>query len=137
MVNSQSGANPENQGNTKETSNQEVSEITSSSDNGKNDSSEQSREVVAKAIEDKNRGIRVDAKNQESREVVSQAIPLVSRSTELSGVVPIFGTGETLIQQTSQVTLPKTGETDSMVPVRLGRAFLMISGVYLFRTKKR
>lgn len=114
-----------------------MSEIASSSDNGKNDSSAQSREVVAKAIEDKNRGIRVDAKNQESREVASQVIPLVSRSTELSGIVPIFGTGETLIQQTSQVTLPKTGETDSMVSVRLCLAFLMISGVYLFRTKKR
>lgn len=123
-----------NHDNTKVTSSPESSAVISSSDDSKNNSLEQSLDVVDQSIEYadvKEGNIKVDIKNQENREedstkivtAPSQVTPLVSRSTESSGTT----------------ILPKTGDTNSINFVRLGLAFLLASGfagVSRLRTKK-
>ncbi|HEM5174449.1 thioredoxin fold domain-containing protein [Streptococcus suis] len=127
----QSGTAFDNQANTEEISNQELSETDSSSDKTKADSSEQSKEVTDKSIEDisaRAESIKVDAKNQEETLIkpvssTSQVTPLASRVTGVSGAT----------------TLPRTGEVNSINLVRIGLAFLLASGftgISRLRTKQ-
>lgn len=137
----QSGTALDNQANAEEISNQELSETVSSSGKTKADSSEQSKEVTDKSIEDvsaRDESVKVDAKNQEATLIkpvssTSQGTPLASRTAEISGVPTLSRKEETVSQQTSQTvssisTLPRTGEVNSINLVRIGLAFLMASG---------
>lgn len=140
----QPGAALDNQANTEEIANQELSETVSSSDKTKADSSEQSKEVTDKSIENvstKDESLKVDVKEQENKEEtltkpvisLSQVTPLASRTTEISGVSTLSRKEETVSQQTSQTvssisTLPRTGEVNSINLVRIGLAFLLASG---------
>ncbi|HFI0041887.1 TPA: thioredoxin fold domain-containing protein [Streptococcus suis] len=142
----------DNQANTKEISNQELSETDSSSDKTKADSSEQSKEVTDRSIEDisaRDESVKVDAKNQEDTlnkpvSSTSQVTPLASRTTEISGVSTLSRKEETVSKQTSQTvssisTLPRTGEVNSINLVRIGLAFLLASGftgISRLRTKQ-
>ncbi|HEL2383517.1 TPA: hypothetical protein TZS71_001283 [Streptococcus suis] len=135
----QSGTAFDNQDNTEEISNQELSETDSSSDKPKADSSEQSKEVTDKSIENvstkdeslKDESLKVDVKEQENQEEtltkpvssLSQVTPLASRVTGVSGAI----------------TLPRTGEVNSINLVRIGLAFLLASGftgISRLRTKQ-
>ncbi|NQP35315.1 hypothetical protein HO923_01980 [Streptococcus suis] len=124
----------DNQANTEEISNQELSETDSSSDKTKADSSEQSKEVTDRSIENvstKDESLKVDVKEQENQEETlikpvsstSQVTPLASRVTGVSGAT----------------TLPRTGEVNSINLVRIGLAFLLASGftgISRLRTKQ-
>lgn len=130
----QSGTTLDNQANTEEISNQELSETVSSSDKTKADSSEQSKEVTDKSIENvstKDESLKVDVKQQENQQETlikpvsstSQVTPLASRVTGVSGAT----------------TLPRTGEVNSINLVRIGLAFLLASGLTVIsrlRTKQ-
>ena len=119
----QSGTAFDNQANTEEISNQELSETDSSSDKTKADSAEQSIEVIDKSIENvstKDESLKVDVKQQENQQETlikpvsstSQVTPLASRVSGVSGAT----------------TLPRTGEVNSINLVRIGLAFLLASG---------
>ncbi|HEP1819306.1 TPA: hypothetical protein VB845_001114 [Streptococcus suis] len=130
----QSGTAFDNQANTEEISNKELSETDSSSDKTKADSSEQSKEVTDKSIENvstKDESLKVDVKEQENQEETlikpvsstSQVTLLASRVTGVSGAT----------------TLPRTGEVNSINLVRIGLAFLLASGftgISRLRTKQ-
>lgn len=137
----QSGTALDNQANPEEISNQELSETVFSSDKDKADSSEQSKEVTDKSIEDvsaRDEIVKVDAKNQEETltkpvSSTSQVTPLESLNTKTSGVSTLSRKEETVSKQTSQTvssvsTLPRTGEVNSINLVRIGLAFLLASG---------
>lgn len=130
----QSGTAFDNQANTEEISNQELSETDSSSDKTKADSAEQSIEVTDKSIENvstKDESLKVDVKQQENQQEtlikpvssISQVTPLASRVSGVSGAT----------------TLPRTGEVNSINLVRIGLAFLLASGftgISRLRTKQ-
>ncbi|HFU4117473.1 TPA: thioredoxin fold domain-containing protein [Streptococcus suis] len=130
----QSGTAFDNQANTEEILNQELSETDSSSDKTKADSSEQSKEVTDKSIENvstKDESLKVDVKEQENQEETlikpvsstSQVTPLAGRVTGVSGAT----------------TLPRTGEVNSINLVRIGLAFLLalgFTGISRLRTKQ-
>ncbi|NQP59067.1 hypothetical protein HO913_07060 [Streptococcus suis] len=130
----QSGTTLDNQANIEEISNQELSETVSSSDKTKADSSEQSKEVTDKSIENvstKDESLKVDVKQQENQQETlikpvsstSQVTPLASRVTGVAGAT----------------TLPRTGEVNSINLVRFGLAFLLASGftgISRLRTKQ-
>lgn len=151
----QSGVALDNQANAEEISNQELSETVSSSDKTKADSSEQSKEVTDKSVEEvstRDESVKVDVKEQENQEEtltkpvnsLSQVTPSASRTTKISGVSTLSREEETVSKQTSQTvssisTLPRTGEANSINLVRIGLAFILASGftgISRLRTKQ-